>query len=292
MRKTKEFSLKSCRKIHKDVEAAFHLFPLCVRHHFISLTRPFSFFLFSFQSTISPLSLCASMRVNISRSWGGEAFASQSRRAEHTFVYVFRFFSFSTWTSTEENNFEKFPFSLQWSRAPLENSFSSSSCSGGGGHFWDSRRMLQRKRKETAKNVLCQCWLWQTGGVSAKCFASLAGMLIMINNFHRIVRCCALLSCNCFGWMFQGSSTTFNVCVSSSDRNQTWLVVNQLFVLVSFKNRRRKSRNVSSHSSHRRVAVNRPIILIFESFNEPDSTEWEVSCMFICLLLTKYFNLH
>lgn len=130
--------------IYKDLKAAaFHLFPLCVRHYFTHATLFYSFFflvlsLLSFFYFFRLLQLdcrtdCTRWRTSSSAARKRrKTFASQSRRKQarererwaHSFPQLLNFFNFPQRGKQHffSSKIPPPPFSLQWSWAPLENS--------------------------------------------------------------------------------------------------------------------------------------------------------------------------
>lgn len=206
--------------------AAFHLFPLCVRHYF-TLTRPF-IFIHSPPTTIAPSSSLSALECWIvnehhrqqqrqrarARERRDETFASQSRRAsEHNFFpplsapHLYSLFFSSpakfNFSPARKTIFRKISFFASMIAGATWN-FRFFRCSLTLSGAKDSHRKLQRKWKETAaalhkkkrkKNVLRG---WHSAAKTLPMsewkvlFAfifhpSLAGMLIMINIFSTLL---------------------------------------------------------------------------------------------------------
>lgn len=196
----KECSLKSCKKLHRskrDEEAVeFHLFPLCST--LFRSRDPFLFILF-FSSVVS----MREHHHHHSKQWksGGE-----TNELSCLNLNLYGGKEKILLASPIENSL-LFPC-LIWSRSIFPRKNRTGSCRG--------------SEKKQHKNELCHCWgtvSWRREYMECEeSYASLAGMLIMINNFHHIVRCCALLSCNCsFECSTKVLQHLLDVYISSSD---------------------------------------------------------------------------
>lgn len=152
--------------------AAFHLFPLCVRHYF-TLTRPF-FFIHSPPTTVAPSPSLSALECWIvnehhrqqqrqrarARERRDETFASQSRRAsEHNFFpplsapHLYSLFFSSpakfNFSPARKTIFRKISFFASMIAGATWN-FRFFRCSLTLSGAKDSHRKLQRKWKETA----------------------------------------------------------------------------------------------------------------------------------------------